>query len=278
MQDKLKEAAQNFLDTNNVAMMIKLVRKYPEAARIQLKDGTSLLARALMSVEREWPLIIAYVQGGGTFDGPSPTRGPNCQNWCEIILGQINLSPDAYSTARMAMTLIAESGVSVDSELSPGRALSAAIVRDIFNDINPEEGIFALALKMGAKPGPGESNPTFEAAKKYLAPAPEAESLIAFMKRSGIDVMEKNEFGHTPMHMAIGARNIGFIIGLSRNGADLAAHIQAIRESDFSSKDLADIEAEWMDTQISIENKGGEAHTDEARPTLQRSMISRKSF
>lgn len=276
MQEKLKEAAQTYLDTNNSAMLIKLVRKYPEAARLPLRDGTSLLSRALGNIDIDWPIFMAYLQGGGAFDGPSPTRGEHCQNWSEAILADMKTFRDAYSTTMMYLTLLAESGVDISNETSIGRALLTALENDIHNDVAPQEGMFALALKMKAKPGEGEKNPVFYASTKYFGNGEACESLLNFIRDAGIDIHPTNEFGHTPMQMAIGAKNTGFIIGLARNGVYLGDYMKTIRECEFSAKDIADIEAEWMDAQISIEKKDGDNAADDDKPSLPRVMISRK--
>lgn len=276
MEDKLKEAAQSFLDTGNSPMLIKLVRKYPEAARLPLKDGTSLLSRALGNIDIDWPIFMAYLQGGGTFDGPSPTRGEHCQNWIEAILADMNTMREAHETTVMYMTLLAESGVDISNEASIGRALITTLESDIHNNVEPKDGMFALAIKMNAKPGEGEKNPAFYASTKYFGNGAECESLLNFMRDAGIDIHPQNEFGHTPMHMAIGAKNIGFIIGLSRCGVYLGDYIQTIRENEFSAKDMADIEAEWMDAQLSIEKNVGDVESNDETQSLPRVMISRK--
>lgn len=275
MQEKLKEAAQTYLDTNNPAMIIKLVRKYPEAARLPLRDGTSLLSRALGNIDIDWPIFMAYLQGGGAFDGPSPTRGEHCQNWSEAILADMKTFRDAYGTTMMYLTLLAESGIDISNEASIGRALLTTLENDIHNDVAPQQGMFALALKMGAKPGEGEKNPAFYASTKYFGNGESCEALLKFMQDAGINIHPANEFGHTPMHMAIGAKNTGFIIGMARTGAYLGDYMQTIRESEFPAKDIADIEAEWMDAQISIEKKNGGTANDE-NPPLPRVMISRR--
>lgn len=276
MQEKLKEAAQTYLDTNNSAMLIKLVKKYPEAARIPLRDGSSLLSRALGNIDIDWPIFMAYLQGGGAFDGPSPTRGDHCQNWIEAILADMNTMREAHDTTMMYMTLLSESGVDISNETSIGRALLTTLECDIHNNVEPEEGMFALALNMNAKPGEGEKNPAFYASIKYFGNGESCEALLKFMRGAGIDIHPANEFGHTPMHMAIGAKNTGFIIGLARNGVYLGDYMKTIRENGFSAKDMADIEAEWMDAQISIEKKEGDNATDDDKPSLPRVMISRK--
>lgn len=276
MQDKLKEAAQSFLDTNNISMLVKLVRKYPDAARIPLRDGSSLLSRALGNIDIDWPIFMAYLQGGGTFDGPSPTRGDHRQNWSEAILADMKTFRDAYGTTMMYLTLLSESGVDISNETSIGRALLTTLESDIQNDVAPQEGMFALALKMNAKPGEGEKNPVFYASTKYFGNGEACESLLNFMRDAGINIHPTNEFGHTPMHMAIGAKNTGFIIGLARNGVYLGDYMKTIRECEFSAKDIADIEAEWMDAQISIEKKEGYPASDDDSPSLPRVMISRK--
>lgn len=275
MQDKLKEAAQSFLDTNNISMLVKLVRKYPDAARIPLRDGSSLLSRALGNIDIDWPIFMAYLQGGGTFDGPSPTRGEHCQNWSEAILNDMETMREAYDTTLMYLTLLSESGIDISQESSVGRALVTTLESDIKNDVEPHEGLFALALKMGAKPGEGERSPVFFASTKYFGNGAKCEALLNFMREAGIDIQPRNEFGHTPMHMAIGAKNTGFIIGMVRTGTYLAEYMQTIRESEFSAKDIADIEAEWMDAQISTEKKEGVASDDE-NPAMPRVMISRR--
>ena len=271
--EKLRQAAQSFSDGNDKRMLVKLIRKYPEAARLPLKDGASLMVRALENIKNDWPLLVAYVQGGGLLDGTSPTRGGSSVGWLDILLQGAEAS--GHGAIVMAMTLLHESGCTGEVELKKGRCLANAFDLDMRAGVHPMEGAFALAMEMKCPAGVNDLDPVFMASRDFWKAAPECEALLRAMKDYGIPIDSENDVGLKPIHYAIARKNTDFIIGLSRNGVYLGDHIKAIRECGFSSEELAHLEAEWMDAEIGIENSKGSCDA-EGKPAPARSMIPRK--
>lgn len=278
--DKLRHAAQTFLAANDVRMLVKLVRKYPEAARLPLDNGESLLVRSLEDASNAWPILMAYMQGGGQIDGASPTRGEASRCWLDTLLhgsSSAKRGPGHYQSIIMAMTLLHESGCTAEREIKSGRCLATALDLDISALADPTEGAFLLALEMKSAVGKNELNPAYIAACTYLGDASACESLLRMMKERGIPIDQEIDMGMKPIHYAIGRKKTNFIIGLSRNGVYLGDHIKMIRECGFPAEDLAVLEAEWMDADIRIE-KGKGARANEGTASSVRPMIPRKGF